>query len=56
MIYQSKLVRYTAMELQGAPGKPLIPKLTFENYLNLEHLDVIAPAILRKVRPSIIVS
>ncbi|XP_071690054.1 uncharacterized protein [Rutidosis leptorrhynchoides] len=37
------------MELQGAPGKPWIPKLTLEDYLNLEHLDVIDPVILRKI-------
>ncbi|KAI3712900.1 hypothetical protein L1987_71469 [Smallanthus sonchifolius] len=33
---------------QGASGKPWMPKLTLESYLNLEHMDVISPHLLRK--------
>ncbi|XP_076919696.1 uncharacterized protein LOC143580602 [Bidens hawaiensis] len=34
---------------QGASGRPLMGKLTLENYLNLEHMDTISPPILRKI-------
>ncbi|KAK9075674.1 hypothetical protein SSX86_004002 [Deinandra increscens subsp. villosa] len=48
---QEKLVHANApaMASQGASGKPLQPKLTLENYLNLEHMDVISALTLRKV-------
>ncbi|KAK9074752.1 hypothetical protein SSX86_003070 [Deinandra increscens subsp. villosa] len=47
--YLSDFVRLTAMASQGASGKPLQPKLTLENYLNLEHMDVISALTLRKI-------
>ncbi|KAI3735993.1 hypothetical protein L6452_15522 [Arctium lappa] len=37
------------MESEGAVAKPCIPKLTLENYLLLEHLDVISPSILQTI-------
>ncbi|XP_024989677.1 uncharacterized protein LOC112524189 [Cynara cardunculus var. scolymus] len=37
------------MDSGGAAAKPWTPKLTLENYLLLEHLDVIAPSILQKI-------
>ncbi|PWA76088.1 hypothetical protein CTI12_AA130230 [Artemisia annua] len=37
------------MEFQGASGTPWAPKLSLENYLHLEKLDVISSSILRKI-------
>nr|XP_043608493.1 uncharacterized protein LOC122580281 [Erigeron canadensis] len=37
------------MALQQAVRTPWIPKLTLENYINLEHMDVISSAMLRKI-------
>ncbi|PWA61266.1 hypothetical protein CTI12_AA194430 [Artemisia annua] len=37
------------MEFQGASGTPWVPKLSLENYLHLEKLDVISSSILRKI-------
>ncbi|KAJ9550303.1 hypothetical protein OSB04_014348 [Centaurea solstitialis] len=37
------------MKPEGAAEKPWIPKLTLENYLLLEHLDVVSPPILQKI-------
>ncbi|KAK1439140.1 hypothetical protein QVD17_04955 [Tagetes erecta] len=45
----SSLFVISAMASQGALGKPLLPKLTLEDYLNLEHMDVISIDMLRKV-------
>ncbi|KAI3813529.1 hypothetical protein L1987_18255 [Smallanthus sonchifolius] len=45
----SLLLIISAMMSQGASRKPWMPKLTLESYLNLEHMDVISPHLLRKI-------
>ncbi|KAI7754453.1 hypothetical protein M8C21_004716 [Ambrosia artemisiifolia] len=37
------------MTSHGASGKPYMPKVALENYLNFQHMDVISPHILRKI-------